>query len=134
MAKPPNEVHVCWCPRCDFRSPMEIGTLSSQGPTHCQECGTPLRLASYALKSAVETDPSLPDSIPGMRPIHPGEILREEYGMKPEEAARDPQIAEILAERAPVDWPAAIKLAHRFGTTTAFWMNLQRTYEAQTKT
>ncbi|MDH5666835.1 MAG: HigA family addiction module antitoxin [Nitrospira sp.] len=76
----------------------------------------------------------------GMRPVHPGEILLEEF-MKPS----DPPInANILAKA--LDVPAnrittiikgqrgitgdtAVRLAAFFNTTAEFWMNLQKTYE-----
>jgi antitoxin HigA-1 len=52
----------------------------------------------------------------GMRPVHPGEILFEEF-MKPS----DPPInANMLAK---------VRLAAFFNTTAEFWMNLQKTYE-----
>ncbi len=76
----------------------------------------------------------------GMRPVHPGEILLEEF-MQPS----DPPInANILAKA--LDVPAnritaiikgqrgitgdtAVRLAAFFNTTAEFWMNLQKTYE-----
>ncbi|MDZ4856285.1 MAG: HigA family addiction module antitoxin [Nitrospirota bacterium] len=76
----------------------------------------------------------------GMRPIHPGEILFEEF-MKP---AAPPVNANMLARALKV--PAnritaiikgqrgitddtAVRLAMLFDTTAEFWMNLQKTYE-----
>lgn len=76
----------------------------------------------------------------GMRPVHPGEILLEEF-MKPSEP---PINANILAKA--LDVPAnritaivkgqrgitgdtAVRLATFFNTTAEFWMNLQKTYE-----
>lgn len=76
----------------------------------------------------------------GMRPVHPGEILLEEF-MKP---AAPPINANMLAKA--IDVPAnritaiikgqrgitgdtAVRLAAFFNTTAEFWMNLQKTYE-----
>jgi addiction module HigA family antidote len=76
----------------------------------------------------------------GMRPVHPGEILFEEF-MKPS----DPQInanvpskalevpanritAIIKGQRGITD-DTAVRLATFFNTTAEFWMNLQKTYE-----
>jgi len=75
-----------------------------------------------------------------MRPIHPGEILLEEF-MKP---AVPPLNANMLAKA--IDVPAnrittiikgqrgitggtAVRLATFFNTTPEFWMNLQKTYD-----
>jgi antitoxin HigA-1 len=74
----------------------------------------------------------------GMRPIHPGEILREEFllpmGLTLDELARALEVPAVsvqgvLAEREPVTQELAQKLAQRFGTTVGFWENLQRSYE-----
>lgn len=66
----------------------------------------------------------------GIRPVHPGEILFEEF-MKP---AHPPINANMLAKALEV--PAnritgdtAIRLATLFNTTAEFWKNLQKTYE-----
>jgi addiction module HigA family antidote len=76
----------------------------------------------------------------GMRPVHPGEILLQEF-MKPS----DPPINANMLAKA-IDVPAnritailkgqrgmtggtAVRLAALFNTTAEFWMNLQKTYE-----
>lgn len=74
----------------------------------------------------------------GMRPIHPGEILREEFlsplglsANKLAEALGVPtnRISEILAERRNVTADTALRLARAFGNAPEFWMNLQKAYE-----
>ena len=73
-----------------------------------------------------------------MRPIHPGEILREEYlkplGMSANALAMAlhvpaPRINEIVHERRAVTPDTALRLARCFGTTAQFWLNLQSSYD-----
>jgi addiction module HigA family antidote len=76
----------------------------------------------------------------GMRPIHPGEILLEEF-MKPSEppinanmlakALEVPanRITAIIKGQRGVTGDTAVRLAALFNTTAEFWMNLQKTYE-----
>ena len=73
-----------------------------------------------------------------MRPIHPGEIIREEYlaplGMTPHALAielRVPALGinDIVRERRAVTPDTALRLARYFGTTGQFWLNLQSTFD-----
>ncbi|HET9130149.1 MAG TPA: HigA family addiction module antitoxin [Terriglobia bacterium] len=76
----------------------------------------------------------------GMRPIHPGEILLEEF-MKPSvppinantlaKAIEVPanRITAIIKGQRGVTADTAVRLATFFNTTAEFWMNLQKTYE-----
>ncbi len=73
-----------------------------------------------------------------MRPIHPGEILREEYlvplGMSAHALALElhvpaPRINDIVRERRTVTPDTALRLARFFGTTAQFWINLQSAYD-----
>ena len=77
----------------------------------------------------------------GMRPVHPGEILREEYlvplGMSANRlaAALDiptNRITEILNERRAITADTALRLARALGTTPDFWLNLQKRFELRT--
>jgi addiction module HigA family antidote len=77
----------------------------------------------------------------GMRPIHPGEILREEYliplGMSSNmlaKALRVPanRVSGIVKETRSVTADTALRLARFFGTSPAFWLNLQTTYDLRT--
>jgi addiction module HigA family antidote len=78
----------------------------------------------------------------GMRPVHPGEILLEEF-LKP---SAPPINANTLAKAigVPANRITAILKGHRgitgdtavrfgafFNTSSEFWMNLQKTYELQ---
>jgi addiction module HigA family antidote len=73
-----------------------------------------------------------------MRPIHPGEILREEFlaplGMSAHALAMElkvpaPRINEIVRERRAITSDTALRLARYFGTTPQFWLNLQTSYD-----
>lgn len=73
-----------------------------------------------------------------MRPIHPGEILREEYLVPLEMSAHAlamelrvpaPRINDIVRERRAVTPDTALRLARFFGTTAQFWSNLQSSYD-----
>jgi addiction module HigA family antidote len=73
-----------------------------------------------------------------MRPIHPGEILREEFivpmGMTAHALALElkvpaPRINDIVRERRAITPDTALRLARYFGTTPQFWMNLQSSYD-----
>ena len=73
-----------------------------------------------------------------MRPIHPGEVLREEFLVPLEMSAHAlalalkvpaPRINDIVRERRAISPDTALRLARYFGTTAEFWMNLQTAYE-----
>ena len=69
--------------------------------------------------------------------IHPGEHLAEELnelGMSAAELARrldvpTNRVTEILNGRRAITGDTALRLAHFFGTTAEFWLNLQSLYE-----
>ena len=70
-------------------------------------------------------------------PIHPGKHLAEEMkelGMSAAELARQlnvptNRVTEILNRRRAITGDTALRLAHFFGTTAKFWLNLQSLYE-----
>jgi len=73
-----------------------------------------------------------------MRPIHPGEILREEFlvplGMSAHALSMElkvpaPRINDIVRERRAVTPDTAIRIARYFGNTPQFWLNLQTAYD-----
>ncbi len=77
----------------------------------------------------------------GMRPVHPGEVLREEFLVPLEMSANrlahvleipTNRITEIVAERRSMTAGTALRLARALGTSAEFWMNLQKTYELRT--
>ncbi len=73
----------------------------------------------------------------GMRPVHPGEILRdelEELGLSASALAKAldipvNRITAILNSQRGVTADTALRLACYFGMSPQFWMNLQKTYE-----
>jgi len=76
-----------------------------------------------------------------MRPVHPGEILREDY-LKPlsmsanalAKALRVPasRINDIVLERRGITVDTAMRLVRYFGGDVQSWMNLQVAYEIKT--
>ena len=74
----------------------------------------------------------------GMRPIHPGEILSEEFlkplGVTTDALARslsepEVEISDVVSQRSGVSVGLAQKLSIHLNTTPEFWLNLQSTYE-----
>lgn len=74
----------------------------------------------------------------GMRPIHPGEILREDF-LKPltlsanalSKALHVPpaRVNDIVLERRGVSPDTALRLARFFGGDAQSWLNLQQAYD-----
>jgi len=70
-------------------------------------------------------------------PIHPGEILAEQLSAANLSAAAlarslevtSSRIAGILRGERAITADLALRLAHFFGTSAEFWMNLQQLYE-----
>ena len=72
----------------------------------------------------------------GMRPVHPGEILREDYliplGMSANALSKTlnvPATRVIVRERRGVTADTAMRLARYFGGDARSWMNLQAAYD-----
>lgn len=74
-------------------------------------------------------------------PIHPGEILTEEFlaplGMNPRQLAQvlkvpPNRINQIVNRQRAVTADTARRLGRYFGTGPEFWMNLQTRYELET--
>ena len=73
----------------------------------------------------------------GMRPVHPGEILRDELSEIDLSASAlakaldvpSNRIAAILNGQRSITADTALRLARYFGTTPQLWMNLQKTFE-----
>ena len=73
-----------------------------------------------------------------LSPLHPGEVLREEFmeplglsAYKVAEACHLPRtrIERIAREEIGITADTALRLAKFFGTTPEFWLNLQSLYE-----
>ena len=73
----------------------------------------------------------------GMRPVHPGEILREELeelGLSANALAKaldvpTNRVTAILKGQRGVTADTALRLARYFGTTPHLWQNLQKAFE-----
>ena len=74
----------------------------------------------------------------GMRPIHPGEVLREEFMVPLSLSANalamalrvpTPRINDIVRERRGITADTALRLARYFGTSAEFWLGLQSDFE-----
>lgn len=74
----------------------------------------------------------------GMRPIHPGEFLREEFlaplAMSANALATAlripaPRINDLVREKRAITPDTAMRLARYFDMTPDFWLHLQMTYE-----
>lgn len=75
-----------------------------------------------------------------MEPIHPGEILNEEYlgplGVTQHHVAvaigvPPRRINEIVHGKRSITADTALRLARYFGTSERFWLNLQSRYEIE---
>jgi addiction module HigA family antidote len=90
-------------------------------------------------RSSITTKGELEDGAL-MPPLHPGEMLREEF-MKPlglsanalALALRVPvtRISEIVRERRGITADTALRLARYFNLTPEFWMRLQMDYDLE---
>lgn len=73
-----------------------------------------------------------------LAPVHPGEILREEFiterGLTITEVAEGlgitrQTLSAVVNEKASITPELAVKLSEDFGNTAQFWINLQKNYE-----
>jgi len=77
-------------------------------------------------------------TIKKLKPIHPGEILREEF-LKPMNISQyrlandidvpRPRISQIIREERGISADTALRLARYFETSPEFWMNLQMRFD-----
>ena len=74
----------------------------------------------------------------GMRPVHPGEVLREDFlvpaGLTANALAKalhvpTPRVNDIVRERRGVSADTAMRLARYFGGDARSWLNLQAIYD-----
>lgn len=74
----------------------------------------------------------------GMRPVHPGEVLREDFliplAMSANALAKAlnvpaPRINDVVRERRGVSADTAMRLARYFGGDARSWLNLQAAYD-----
>ena len=77
----------------------------------------------------------------GLRPVHPGEVLREDY-LKPMDMSANAlarhlhvpasRINDIALERRGVTADTALRLSRFFGGDAQSWLNLQTAYDLRT--
>lgn len=105
-----------------------------------EEAGTmhpdPIRLQPLDSERA-RPEPGHPQPLQA-DPVHPGEVLREEF-MRPlglsanalAIALRVPvtRISEIVRERRAISVETAMRLGLYFGTSTEYWIDVQKTWE-----
>jgi addiction module HigA family antidote len=75
-----------------------------------------------------------------MEPLHPGEVLMEEY-LKPLGVSQNKlalhmrvpaqRISEIIKGKRAITADTAVRLAKVIGTTPEFWLSLQMDYDLQ---
>jgi len=79
-------------------------------------------------------------SVKKLAPVHPGEILLEEFlqemGISQYRLAKDirvhpRRINEIVHGKRAISADTALRLARYFGTTERFWLNLQTHYDLE---
>jgi addiction module HigA family antidote len=77
-----------------------------------------------------------------LQPLHPGEILREEFlqplGITQYRLAKDisvppRRINEIVHGLRNITADTALRLARYFGTSERFWLNLQSRYDLESE-
>ncbi len=73
-------------------------------------------------------------------PLHPGEVLREEYmlplaltayTLAQQIGVPRPRLERIVREHQGITADTALRLGARFHTTPEFWLNLQTKYELE---
>ncbi len=74
----------------------------------------------------------------GMRSVHPGEVLREDFlkplGMSANALAKAlsvpaPRVNDVIRERRGISADTAMRLARYFGGDARSWLNLQTAYD-----
>jgi addiction module HigA family antidote len=78
---------------------------------------------------------SIPNTRKEVRPIHPGEMLREDFlpdyglpvsGLAEALGVSRQTVNELLRERRSVSPEMALRLSRLFGNSPQFWLNAQR--------
>lgn len=75
-----------------------------------------------------------------LAPMHPGEVLREEFLLPLDMSAGAlakacsvprTRIERIASEETSITADTALRLSRAFGTTAEFWLNLQNAYDVR---
>jgi len=94
-------------------------------------------MSKSSIIMADEGAPAGASLLSGLPPEHPGAVLAgelEEIGVSASALARAldvpaNRVTEILHGRRAITADTALRLAHYFGTSAAFWMTLQQRYD-----
>ena len=91
-------------------------------------------------KSSTTTRREPRSKVSALAPVHPGEILLEEFlkplGLSQYRVAKDTsvpprRINEVVHGTRSISADTALRLARYFGTSEQFWMNLQARYDLE---
>lgn len=75
-----------------------------------------------------------------LAPVHPGEILLEEFirphGLTPSSTAArlrlaPPRVEKLVRAQTPVTADTALRLERLFGASARFWLNLQNSHDLE---
>src|SRR6266567_2783989 len=106
--------------------------MISGGSYSCGPKRAPSRSRSWTI---IEGHAAMAKKLP---PIHPGEVLREEFlrplNLSPYSVARAlgvprTRIERLANEQTAVTADTALRLAKYFGTSAAFWMGMQAQHD-----
>ena len=77
-----------------------------------------------------------------LAPVHPGEILREEFlapldmaaptRLRPRYVCRATRVERLIREETAVTPDTALRLARYFGSTPEFWLGIQARFDIET--
>ena len=95
-----------------------------------------MRMTSKSPSTTIKT----PRGTPKLPPVHPGEILKEtldDLGLSMNRLAQEikvpaNRISAIVAGQRAITGETALRLARYFGTTPAYWINMQAHYDLET--
>ena len=123
--------------------PLELPNAKSAGPTPTV-CMANVKdsisaLSGYMLKMG-QTPPPPVAKVRRLPPVHPGDILSEDFikplGLSRRQIAKDTgiplrHINAIINGKRPILADAAMRLGRYFGTSARFWLNSQMRYELE---
>jgi addiction module HigA family antidote len=66
-----------------------------------------------------------------LSPVHPGEVLLEEYQLAKDISVPARRISEIVLGKRTVTADTALRLSRYLGTSERFWLNLQARYDLE---
>lgn len=131
----PHAIGITPCRPTQCGPAERLGCCKHRPITGGRPCSRP-RMGTRPMSSSHRGDKGPPRN--GMPPIHPGEILREEFmvpmALSPKDLADTLEVPEqlitdVVEERCAVTPDLAQRLAGALKVSPGFWNNLQATYE-----